>query len=369
MTGVKTVIDELEEAISGHGIGYRADKLRRISDLFLNGPSDYSEREVAVFDDVMMRLVDEMEVSMRAALADRFATIVNAPQNLMRRLAADGSIDVAGPVLAKSARLDDDNLVESAKTRSQEHLLAISRRSSLSEVVTDVLVERGDRAVALSAVGNAGARFSESGRTRLVERSQDDGELAAGVWSRTDIPRHHLLKLFTAASENVRRTLELADRHKTGFIRDIVADVSNQIQARLRARSHDYLAAQAAVGVLHAAGELDELAVAQFAAAGAFDETTVALSILCRLPIGAIERAMVQDRSELVLLLAKAIGLSWPTTRAILALRAGPGGLSPHAREDSLANFTRLQPETARKALQFLRLRERAALTPVEVAD
>lgn len=369
MTGVRSVIDELEEAISGHGIGYRAGRLRRISDLFLSGPSDYSEREVAVFDDVMMRLVDEMEVSMRAVLADRFATIANAPQKLMRRLAADGNIDVAGPVLAKSTRLEDDVLVESAKTRSQEHLLAISQRASLSEVVTDVLVERGDRVVALSTVGNAGARFSDSGRTRLVERSKDDDELAAGVWSRTDIPRHHLLKLFTAASENVRRTLELADRRKTGLIRDIVAEVSNQIQARLRAGSRDYIAAQSTVSMMHEAGELNEIAVARFAAAGAFDETTVALSILCDLPIGTIERAMVQDRSELVLLLAKAIGLSWPTTKTILALRAGPGGLSPHAREESLASFTRLQPETANKALQFLRLRERASLTQVQGAD
>ena len=96
--------------------------------------------------------------------------------------------------------------------------------------------------------------------------------------------------------------------------------------------------------------------------AGKFDETTVALSILCDLPIGACERAMVQNRADLLLLLAKAIGLSWDTTKAILLLRAGRRGISPNELEQSLASFSRLRQETARKALQFHRLRERASI-------
>ena len=72
---------------------------------------------------------------------------------------------------------------------------------------------------------------------------------------------------------------------------------------------------------------------------------------------------MVQARAELVLLLAKAIGLSWDTAKAILSLRAGPGGVSLAKREESLASFTKLRQETARKALQFLRLRERASIS------
>ena len=55
------------------------------------------------------------------------------------------------------------SLVENAKTKSQEHLLAITKRKSLAETVTDVLVERGDRDVALSVAQNAGAKFSETG--------------------------------------------------------------------------------------------------------------------------------------------------------------------------------------------------------------
>ena len=80
-----------------------------------------------------------------------------APHNVIRMLAFDDDVDVATPVLMHSERLDEASLVENARTKSQKHLFAISRRRALREPVTDVLVERGDRSVAISVAGNAGA--------------------------------------------------------------------------------------------------------------------------------------------------------------------------------------------------------------------
>ena len=366
MNSRQMMIEELENALSSQTIGYRADALGRVTNLFLSSSARYSEHEVALFDDVMVRLAEEIETSMRAEIARRLASIPNAPKNLIRKLAADRAIEVAGPVLRASERLDDETLVANAKTASQDHLLAISQRVAISEVVTDVLVERGDRTVALSTVKNAGARFSDHGHGVLVERSQRDDELAVGVWTRQDVPRRHLLKLFTATSDSMRRTLEAADPKKSNLIREIVNDVANQMQAGTRRQSGDYVVAHQIVTALHRANELNEKKVQEFAAAGDFEVTTVALSILCDLPIGACERAMVQDRAELLLLLAKAIGLSWETTKVILALRGGRGGLSMHEQEENLARFSTLRQETARKALQFLRLRERATIAKPE---
>ena len=364
MTGEQQqLIEELDLALASGAISQRADALRRITDLFMSASAAYSERQVALFDDVMVRLSTDMESSIRVALASRLAAIPTAPRNLMRLLAADPSIEVAGPVLKASLRLDDPTLVERAQTGSQAHLLAISQRASIAEAVTDVLVKRGDRIVALSTVNNAGARFSDAGHRILIERSKDDEDLAVGVLSRNDVPHHQLLKLFSVASEKVCRALEAADRHKTLFIRDMVAGVSNQMQDRLREHARDYIDAEQHVAALHRAGKLGEEALRSFAAEGRFDEATVALSILCDLPIGACERAMVQPRAELVLLLARAIGLSWSTAKAMLLLRAGADGVSPADLDRSLNAFSRLRPDTARKALQFLRLRERAAIS------
>jgi len=76
---------------------------------------------------------------------------------------------VAAPVLSQSERLDDEVLIETARNKSQAHLMAISTRRALSGAVTDVLVLRGNDEVIQSTVNNPGAEFSERGFTRLIQ--------------------------------------------------------------------------------------------------------------------------------------------------------------------------------------------------------
>jgi hypothetical protein len=83
------------------------------------------------------------------------------------------------------------------------------------------------------------------------------------------------------------------------------------------------------------------------------------------LPIDAVERAMVQDRSETILIVAKAIGLEWSTARAVLGLRAGKGGMSKHELDQCLAHFTRLKRETARQVVDFQRKRQMPGAAPL----
>src|SRR3979409_420417 len=173
-------------------------------------------------------------LSALSACGKRLAMIPDAPLRVIRGLALDDEIEVAGPVLAHSERLDDAMLVESARTKSQDHLRAISRRKTLAEPVTDVLVERGNREVAVSTAGNMGARFSDFGYSTLVQRAQSDGGLALSVWSRPEIPRQHLLALFAQVSESVRAKLEAADPTKAGVLRDVVAQGADPLPPRNR---------------------------------------------------------------------------------------------------------------------------------------
>ena len=76
---------------------------------------------------------------------------------------ADDDIEVARPVLTRSERLSEHTLVATANSKSQQHLYAITQRDALSEAVTDILVERGDRDVVHAVVKNRGARFSDAG--------------------------------------------------------------------------------------------------------------------------------------------------------------------------------------------------------------
>lgn len=359
----RNLIEDLEQALPSRTMTDRAQALRRVTDLLMFGSSTYSASELSVFDDVMLRLAAELESSMRAELSRRLASIPYVPPKLIRALAADARIEVAGPILRDVRTLDDETLVTTAMTASQDHLLAIAERASLATAVTDELVRRGNRDVALRVVANEGARFSDDGQTVLVERSKDDSALAAGLWSRPDITHRQLLKLLNVASDGVRRMLESFDPQRINLIRNAVVEVANDLQNRMRVQFRDYSVVHRMVADLHTGGELDGPRIEAFAADGNFEAVTLSLAMLCDLPIGACERAMVQDRSELVLLLAKAVGLSWETAKAILRLRAEAIGMAGREFENDVNTFTRLRQETARKAIQFVRMRERAALS------
>lgn len=354
--------DELERAFAANDISRRAELLRRVTDLFVLGSGSFSADQVALFDNVMGRLIGDIEHAARVQFGARIAGFPDAPPHVIRDLAFDASIEVAGPVLRHSERLDQAALLQTARTQSQDHLLAISGRKRLDEAVTDVLVERGNQAVVASTAKNGGARFSEFGISVLVEKARDDGELALSVWVRPDIPRQAVVKLFVAATGAVQGQLVAADPRRAEAIRAAVATAADQIQTQARIGSHEFIEARSLVRSLHASGMLDEAHLLGFARDASFDKTATALALMCDLPIGLVERALAQSRTEQVLVLAKALDLSWDTAKALLMVQAGTAGRSREELDQCLAVFARLQPKTARTAIQFYRMREKANL-------
>ena len=354
------LIDQLEEALGNKDIARRAEVLRRVTDLFVLRSGTFSEDQITLFDTVMGKLLENIESAARAQFGSRIAMLPDAPRGIVRVLASDAAIEVAGPVLTHSERIDVETLVDNAKTQSQKHLLAISGRKVLLEAVTDVLVDRGNRAVVSATAHNAGARFSDFGVSTLVEKACDDGDLALCVWSRADIPRQNLVKLFVDASEAVKKQLVEADPRRAELIKSMVAQATDNIQTKARAGSNGFALALSRARELHTASQLDERQLLAFADEGSFDKVVAALSLMCDLPVGLVERAFVQNQTEQIVVLARALDIAWATTLKLLLLHAGVNGSSRQQLDVTFANFFRLQPETARTALKFYRMREKA---------
>jgi hypothetical protein len=155
------------------------------------------------------------------------------------------------------------------------------------------------------------------------------------------------------ASHAVQVKLEAAIPSMSNTIQDAVAEAATMILDKIGAPSRDYTAARSYINSLYADGRLGEDDVAGFAAANQFEETATALAVLCNLPVEAVDRAMAQDRPETVLVMTKAIGMSWPTVKAILRMCAGPPRISPGELEQYLSTFSRLKPLTARQVMEF----------------
>ena len=348
-----SLIDELNEAVAGGDAKRRLRIMMRIADLFTAGARNYSGQQIAVFDDVLQELTADIEVDARAELAHRLAQIDGAPPRTMRTLAFDDAIEVAGPVLAHSEQLTDDDLVENASTKSQAHLFAIAQRLKLSETVTDVLVERGDRRVVNRVARNRGARFSLAGYEKLTVHARRDSRLTLSLGRRGDLPRQCFIKLLGAASAAVRMRLEAEHPLAGDAIRGVVDDVATMMQREVRAGSEAHAAAARDAKSRFRIAGASEASVHAPARAQEFEKTVVALARLGRFPVDLVERALLDEGEDMVLLFAKAAGCSWTTTRELLTMYAANRKLTPDDLTKSFERFDKLSRKTAQSIVAF----------------
>src|SRR5258708_39923595 len=107
MANRTSLIDELENVLASGTSDQRIHTLARITDLFVLGAENYSDEQIDIFDDVMIKIAARIEAKSLARLSSRLAPVPNAPKRTVKALAFHHDIAVARPVLAGSARLDE----------------------------------------------------------------------------------------------------------------------------------------------------------------------------------------------------------------------------------------------------------------------
>jgi len=186
----QAVLAELDATLPEKSEDWRSTALRQIADLFLSGAAFYGGEQVALFDEVIGRLMQDTDRLELAALSNRLAPVDNAPVKVIGRLARHSDMAVCGPILGQAKGLPDADLVEVAdKDRIDPNLLTkIALRPHLSAAVTDVLLKRGNKAIQRAVIDNPNARVSEAGFARVIMSLNDDKNFAAAIAAREDVP-------------------------------------------------------------------------------------------------------------------------------------------------------------------------------------
>ncbi len=358
MSEDSSYLRDLDEAVSRGTPESRKRALWHTTDLMIAG--SYSDDEIWTFGEVIGRLADEIEVAARAHLAQRLASFDRAPVNILHKLAFDDEIDVAGPVLRESERLEPYALVANVCLKGQTHMLAISERKTIDESVTDVLVTRGNQEVVNSVARNNGAKLSDFGFLHMIKRAEGDSILAEQLGLRKDIPRNVFQQLIAKASDDVRKRLERERPNMVEHIQSTVTDVAGELQSKFGPVSRGYYVAKRVVTTQHRLGNLNENSISIYARSHKIEEVTIGLSLLCSLPVDVIERALPDRNRETLLILAKALEFSWPTTMALLFLGAKDHRITAQELKDLERDFGRLNIETSRSVLKVYQSRKNA---------
>ena len=133
---------------------YRADKL-----------SD-QEREIA--ENILRKLSKSMEASIRQSLSEHLKQCRLLPHDVASTLAHDVET-VALPMIRFSQVLSDEDLVAIVRAKGEAHQVAVAGRKTLSEAVSQAVIEAGNEEPVRTLLSNQGAAISDSGYGKVIE--------------------------------------------------------------------------------------------------------------------------------------------------------------------------------------------------------
>jgi uncharacterized protein (DUF2336 family) len=145
--------------------------------------------------DFLRQLIQDVEISVRKALADRMAEESRAPSDLINILAND-ELDVAHNILLNSQILRDLELIEIIQHQTFEHQLTIAMRDKISEAVSDALVKTGNTKVIKTLIKSDTAQISDDTIETLVNPSNTEAPLQESLLNRPDLSPHFAKRMY-----------------------------------------------------------------------------------------------------------------------------------------------------------------------------
>jgi uncharacterized protein (DUF2336 family) len=331
--------------------------LRELTDLFFANP-EHRAGEMALFDDVLTQLADEMEAAVRAELADRLAPADDAPIKLIHSLAADQAIEVARPILEGSRALSDEDLLAVARGRGQEHLKAISRRETLSAAVSAAIVERADDETLGVLIGNDRAELSRQAHETVVDRAVANPALHAAVVNRSSLPMDLLNEMYFLVEAQLRqKILERNAEVDPAELDAALATGRNRLAANDGALPPDYDAAERDVRSLVARKALTPKALASMLRNRESTRFMVALAELAGIDFHTARLILERRELDALAIVCKAADFerSLFLTFAVLVLDRDADAMGRAKEYGEL--YANLPKDAAQRTLRFWKMR------------
>jgi len=218
---------------------------------------------------------DQMTV-VRQVLAEALKDVADAPADIIKILAQDAEIAVAGPILEHSPVLTDEDLLEIIESGpAQGGLAAISRRAHVSETVADAVVHTDDIEAIADLLSNPSAQIREETLDNLIERSADITLWQAPLVGRPKLPAKAATRLAQLLADNLLDVLQQRtdlDSQTLAAVKSVVHQRLGAAEARPVEGGHepagpvDFLKIEPPLEMarrLHAAGKLDAKVIAK----------------------------------------------------------------------------------------------------------
>jgi len=368
MQGMAEVdIAQLLELARESRSGDRERLLESLGQLFVSEAGRLSDRERALVGDILCKLIADVEVAVRRRLAERLAAVEALPREVVDRL-LDDSIEVARPILLRSRVLQDPDLIEIVRWRSQEHRLAVAMREGLSEAVGDALIERGEEDVIAALVENPDSSLSRAAVEHLVEESRRIDRFQEPLLRRAELPPELAHRMFWWVSAALRQHIlerwsgsaHLLDRHLEAATQGLLADAGPPAAST----------AERLAEALSQQGRLDARFLLQSLRQGRVAAFIAGLAQLAEVDQRTARSIVFSADGDALAVACRAIDVDRNTFATIYMLTrsardgAAAGALKPDALARRLSFYDSISRESARVALRYWR-RDSAYLSAI----
>ncbi len=252
MTKKQLTQEDVSKLLADPSADTRVETATKIADGFNAGNLSDGERKIA--EDIFRVMVKDAEVRVREALALNLKENPNIPHDVVFSLAKDVE-QVALPVLRFSDVLTDADLIEIIASQSPEKQVAIAKRASVSETVSENLVDTGNEEAVASLVANEGAEISERSLLKAVDTYGGKESVQDAMVHRAKLPVTVSERLVTMVSEKL--AVDLIGRHDLpeNVITDLILQTRERAVISLSADS-DQGDVETLVKQLHETGRL-----------------------------------------------------------------------------------------------------------------
>lgn len=168
---------------------------------------NFSESEAAIAEEIFRLLAKDADVKIRQSLAMELAHCHNAPHDVIKQLAGDEN-SVASPVLEYSQVLTEEDLIQLVRsTREVVKHCAVARRETLSQDLSQALLETTDTLVLQTLFTNKGAVLNEANLMPYWADIPFTQPLMEALVRRGGLPVTIVEKLYYAASNDLKQHL------------------------------------------------------------------------------------------------------------------------------------------------------------------
>ena len=243
---------------------------------------------------VLEILAEDQVPQIRTIIAEEIKHLHNVPKRLIKRLAEDAEITVAGPILEYSPLLTDEQILQIVTSGLRGGLLeAVARRKNIPGRISQAVVDQDEDPAIAELLKNQTAEISEKLMEEIAMQAESRPELHQPLVDRRSLSKATLRRIATFVSAALVERMISSNKLEENLAHEIRLAVRERIDAGDTETEQPKSDADAkAADKLFKAGKLNEYVVLDAIDEGNIEFLQRSYELLTELPEDHVDRML-----------------------------------------------------------------------------